>query len=247
MLDATDDPTAAIGTMVRESPGKHIIRHVPVSRADLPTRRMRNPGSRILLVFAVLPLIHGCGSNDSARMGPAANDRVEDVDNADERTEDSKKPAEIIAAAIEAHGGEPISPPAINAVQGVYPNDNLGVLLALNRAEFQLSVVPTYFMDDRPVDRIRLEAGGQWVGDLYFDGETHLLIASKKELFDDTMGRSRAIEAHYSNCKSLDGLKLPMSIRTAVDGEFMATITVTDVKFMDAIDESVFARPVVRK
>jgi len=272
---------------------------------------------RIFLASAVLLTCLGCGSNEPAQFNPPTKGPVEATDSADERTADPKTPAEVIEAAIEAHGGEstfakanigqttmtidgafqpgmsgqftkfdifdlpgkhkrtvkgeaqgqkldmnvvingdeawmqmnggePTLLPVINPGQGVYPNDNLGVLLALKGSDFQLSVGLTHIIDGRPVHRIRMETGGQWVGDSFFDEETHLLVASKKKLSDDTIGESRAIETYYSDYKRVDGLNLPMSIRMVMDGETMATITVTEVKFMDEIDDGVFAKPVVR-
>ena len=43
---------------------------------------------------------------------------------------------------MQMNGGEPTSLPVINPGQGVYPNDNLGVLLALRGPDFQLSPGP---------------------------------------------------------------------------------------------------------
>lgn len=271
-----------------------------------------------IFASAMLLTCLGCGSNESAQFSSPTKGRVEATSIADESTADSKNPAEIIEAAIEAHGGEsnfakanigqttmtidgafqpgmsghftkfdifdlpgkhkrtvkgeaqgqkidinvvingdeawmqrnggePTPLPVINPSQGVYPNDSLGVLLALKRSDFQLSVAPTDNIDGRPVHRIRMETGGQWAGDSFFDVETHLLVASKKELFDNTIGESRAIETYYSDYQIVDGLNLPMSIRTLMDGETWATITVTDVKFMGEIDDGVFAKPVVRQ
>ena len=89
-----------------------------------------------------------------------------------------------------------------------------------------------------------METGGQWVGDSFFNRETNLLVASKKELFDDTIGESRAIETYYSDYKIGRWIEFAMSIRMVVDGQTTAKIRVTEVKFMDEIDESVFAKPV---
>jgi hypothetical protein len=148
---------------------------------------------------------------------------------------------------IQRNGGDPTSLPIVNPGQGVYPNDSLSVLLALKGPDFQLSLHPAEKLDGRFVHRIRLETGGQWVGDSLFDKETHLLVASKKELFDSMLGKTRAIETYYSDYKVVDGLNLPMSFRVVMDGETTATITVNEVKFMDKIDDSVFAKPVVEK
>jgi len=146
---------------------------------------------------------------------------------------------------IQRNGGEPASLPIVGPSQGVYPNDNLGVLLSLQEPGIQFSVDSTD-IDGKPAYRLRMEVDGEWVGDLFFDKETHLLVASKKELFDSNIGKSRAIETYYSDYKIVDELNLPMSIITLVDGQATATIRVTEVEFMDEIAEDVFAKPVAQ-
>ena len=113
---------------------------------------------------------------------------------------------------MQMNGGEPTAIPVINPDQGVYPTDNFGVLVAIKGPDFKLSVVPSEDLARRPVHRIRMETADQWVGDLFFDKETHLLVASKKELFDDNIGKTRSVETYYSAHKKVDGLILPMSI-----------------------------------
>jgi hypothetical protein len=127
---------------------------------------------------------------------------------------------------MQMNGGEPKSLPVINPGQGVYPNDNLGVLVGLTGSALQLSVLPTEDINGRTVHCIRVNADGQWLSDIFFDKETHLLIASKKELFDSTIGLSRAIETYYSDYKMIDGLNLPMSTKFVVDGETTAKIKI---------------------
>lgn len=148
---------------------------------------------------------------------------------------------------MQMNGGEPTPLPVINPSQGVYPNANLAILLALKGPAFQLTVLPSDNINGRPVHRIRMETAGEWVGDSFFDKETHFLLASKKELFDNTIGKARAIETYYSAFKKVDGLTLPMSMEMIVDGQTTARIKVTEVKFLDEIDEDVFAKPVARK
>lgn len=92
-----------------------------------------------------------------------------------------------------------------------------------------------------------METSGNWVGDSYFDKETHLLVASKKELFDSSIQKTRSIETYYYAYKMVDGLNLPMSIDMIMDGEVTSKINVTEVTFMDHIDDGEFAPLVEEK
>ena len=148
---------------------------------------------------------------------------------------------------MQTDGGEPTPLPVINPNQSVYPADNLGLLLALREPDFQCAVLPADDMKGIPAHCVRVETAGAWVGDLFFDKETNLLVASRKELFDNTIGEKRSIETYYLAYKEVDGLNLPMLMETVMDGETTAKIRVTEVTFMDDIDENVFARPVAQE
>ncbi|MGI8978377.1 MAG: hypothetical protein ACR2FY_04040 [Pirellulaceae bacterium] len=147
----------------------------------------------------------------------------------------------------QVNGGEPITSTEVNQDLHTYPSDSLAILVALLGPDFELSVLPSDDLKGHPVHRVRLENSGNWVGDNFFDKETHLLVASKKELFDSSIQKTRSIETYYSAYKKVDGLNLPMAIDMIMDGEVMSKIKVTEVTFMDHIDEGEFAALVVER
>jgi hypothetical protein len=142
---------------------------------------------------------------------------------------------------VQVNGGEPIASPEVNQDIHTYPSDSLGILVALLGPGFELSVLPSDDLKGQAVYRVRLENSDNWVGDNFFDKETHLLVASKKELFDSSIQETRSIETFYSEYKKVDGLNLPMAIDMIMDGKVVSNIRVTEVTFMEHIDEGEFA------
>ena len=143
---------------------------------------------------------------------------------------------------MQSNGGEP-KPIPVNPTQSVYPNDYLAGLLALVDWESQISLVPSEEMNGRPAYCIRLEDDGQWVSNTFYDKKTHLMIASMKQFYDVTTKKWRVASTYYSDYQMIEGLNLPMLIEVVVDGETTSKIKVTEVKFLQVVDEDLFAKP----
>jgi len=145
---------------------------------------------------------------------------------------------------VQLNGGEPRSLPIVNPdTQGIYPGSNLNVLLTMLSPELRLALQPAEKIRGRMAHRLRLQQAGQWRGDSYFDQETHLIIAAKKELFDAVSGKTRSVETYYSGFKKVDGLTIPMSVEMVVDGETTMTMKITGIEFLTEVDEKIFAKP----
>ncbi len=145
---------------------------------------------------------------------------------------------------MQHNGGEVVDIPVTNIITQVFPMDSLNAILSLMSSDINLSTQPETEINGRPAVCIRMEIGGEWARQYMFDPETKLVVASKKTLFDTVTGGTKSVGTYYSNYQLIDGLNIPMSIETVINGESTATITVTDVRFMETIDQSVFAKPV---
>ena len=77
--------------------------------------------------------------------------------------------------------------------------------------------------------------------EIYFDKKTGLLTHVRKSVeLPPMMGGSGIMETVNSEFKDIDGMKMPMHIEVFKEGRRMMDITLTEVKFLDHVDDSEF-------
>lgn len=74
---------------------------------------------------------------------------------------------------------------------------------------------------------------------LFFDKKSHLLVKSQKKDTDSTGGDVNE-ESFYSDYKEIQGIQTPHKFTIKHDGKDHMTFTVSDVKYMEKIDEKEF-------
>jgi hypothetical protein len=89
-------------------------------------------------------------------------------------------------------------------------------------------------VNDRPALGVRVSAKDRTDVDLYFDKESGLLTKSVV-LLD--------VEFIYGDYKEVAGLKWPMKLRLYVDGKRGGELEITELRLLDKIDGSAFAKP----
>jgi hypothetical protein len=148
---------------------------------------------------------------------------------------------------MQVNGGERMPLPVIAPDRGVFPADFLDSFAVLAEPSLSLALLPTQDFQGKPVYALRATLADGTVADSFFDRETNLAVASRKELFDTTVGRTRSIETRYATYEKVDGLTLPMSIDVFMDGQAWLKTMVTEVTFRDKIDEREFAAPAAQQ
>jgi hypothetical protein len=101
---------------------------------------------------------------------------------------------------------------------------------------FTLSALGEVKVNDRPALGVKVSAPDYLDMDLYFDKETGLLVKS------GSRGQS-SVEDVYSDYKETDGLKWPMKSVRYRNGNRVGEKEITELKFLDKIDDGEFAKP----
>jgi hypothetical protein len=78
---------------------------------------------------------------------------------------------------------------------------------------------------------------------LYFDKESGMLVMSERQAKDLMDGQEHKQETRFSNYKEVDGVKRPHKLTIKRDGEKFLEAEVSDVKILDKLDDSTFAKP----
>ena len=116
-------------------------------------------------------------------------------------------------------------------------------LAGLKNKDYQLAALAEIQVGDRPAAGVKISAKGYRDLNLYFDKETGLLVKSERKTLDIVSDDLVNEETYYSGWKEIDGLKTPMSVLVQRDGKKLLESEAFEVKFLDRLDESIFAKP----
>jgi hypothetical protein len=148
---------------------------------------------------------------------------------------------------MQINNAEPVDIPMSGAITQTYPGDSLMAVLSLRSGHVELAVESQQELDGQPVNCVRITVDGRYTGNTYFHKQTMLPVASKKFFVDPGTGKMQMLETRYSDYKTIDGLRIPMTIETILNGESASKIKVTEVAFTDTVDPGLFAKPVANR
>jgi len=117
-------------------------------------------------------------------------------------------------------------------------------LAVLTDKAYKLSALGETKVGDRAAVGVRVEREGHRPVSLFFDKDNSLLLKTETR-GKDTMadGKEFTAESLYSDHKKVDGLMVPYKIEVKRDGKKFVESEVTEVKFSEKLDDSVFAKP----
>jgi hypothetical protein len=107
---------------------------------------------------------------------------------------------------------------------------------------FQLAALGEMKVHDRPVLGVKVSAKGHRDIELYFDKETGLLAKVKRMALNPNMVAALQ-EEYWSDYKDTAGVKRPMKFQVYQDGKLSGEGELTEVKYPDQIDRSLFEKP----
>jgi len=124
----------------------------------------------------------------------------------------------------------------------------LSRLLALREKDLNLSLLAEAKVENRPVDGIKVVAKGHQDVSLYFDRETGLLVKLERRrkipaIRKEAIEKESMEERILSDYRPVDGVQSPRKTVIYLDGKRLMDAEVVDVKFLEKLDDSVFARP----
>jgi hypothetical protein len=125
----------------------------------------------------------------------------------------------------------------LNAVQ-------ISRLTVLTDREYKLAPLGEEKIDDRPAIGVRVEHKGFRDISLFFDKESNLLLKMETRIKDPLRGGEEvAAETLYSDYKNVDGVMTAHKIIIKYDGKTYIEGEVTDVKYSEKLDDSIFDKP----
>lgn len=121
--------------------------------------------------------------------------------------------------------------------------DYLETLLPLKGKDYELSALEEDEVAGKAAVGIKVSSKGHEDVKLYFDKASGLLVKVEYRATDQRTGEEVIRAAVFTNYKEFDGLKYPVKAILYEDGKQTMEAEITEVKFPEKLDESVFAKP----
>lgn len=117
------------------------------------------------------------------------------------------------------------------------------LLPLLHDKSYQLALLEEIQVNDRPAVGVRITGRGRREMRLYFDKQLALLVRAENRL-DGGKGKPE-IRQHFffGDYKEIGGYKRPAKLRAFRDGKQIMEAELLDVKVLDKVDETEFAKP----
>jgi hypothetical protein len=119
----------------------------------------------------------------------------------------------------------------------------VSTLLPLKDKSYQLAPLGESKVADRAAVGVKVSSKGHRDVNLYFDKESGILVKSDRRAKDEMSGQEVNQEAYYADYKEVAGLKLPMKITIKRDSKQFVEAENLDLKPVEKLDASVFAKP----
>lgn len=107
---------------------------------------------------------------------------------------------------------------------------------------FTLESLGEVKVEDQACLGVKASAKGRPDVRLFFNKETGLLVTTEHTL-DDGSGKQVVQEEMYSDFDDVNGVRRPMKIAAYRNGKKVMEAEVTDVKYLDKVDDAEFAKP----
>jgi hypothetical protein len=118
----------------------------------------------------------------------------------------------------------------------------LELMLPLRGKEYELSTLPETKVQGRPAVGVKVTSKGHEDVKLFFDKESGFLVKRQRHM-DSGMGRKVTEEVVYSDYREAEKMQVPRKLIKLLDGKKVSEHLVTEVQFLDKIDDRVFAKP----
>lgn len=113
----------------------------------------------------------------------------------------------------------------------------LTTLLPLDDKVFRMALVPEITIDNRPAAGVNIAHDDRPDVQLYFDKETFAPVKLARKVND------RSYEEFYDDYAELDGLIYAKKTVQYGNGQKIAEIQTTELKFLDAVEDGTFEQP----
>ncbi len=121
-------------------------------------------------------------------------------------------------------------------------NQAVRLVPLLTDRSYTLEALGEVKVDDLPALGVKATAKGRRELRLFFDKGTGLLIKTEHTI-DDGAGKEVVQEEMYSDFQDQDGYRRPMKLAVFRNGKKVMEAEVIEVKYLDKVDASEFAKP----
>ncbi len=145
---------------------------------------------------------------------------------------------------INANGNSvPVSDKIEEEVKEVMRMAHVMRMVFLNEKGYELSSLGEVQVNDQPAVGIRVSRKGSRDVSLYFDKKTGLLAKVERRAVDAMTGQEVTEERVIKEYQDKDGMKVAKKLLINRDGKKYMELEVTDVKYLDKVDDSEFKQP----
>jgi hypothetical protein len=108
---------------------------------------------------------------------------------------------------------------------------------------YQLTLAGAERVNGRPAVAVQVTARGHRDVVLCFDQATDLLVQARRRTVDPATARAVLQEEQYGDFRTSDGLLRPVKVVVFKDGRKFMEAEVVAIKYLEKLDDSVFAQP----
>jgi hypothetical protein len=119
----------------------------------------------------------------------------------------------------------------------------LGRFGFLDDKSYKLTPLGEIKVNDRPAVGVKVSHEGHKDVSLYFDKEKGWLVKSEARTIEPMSGQEIAEERIVSDYQEVDGVQVPKKAVINRDGKKFMDLEVTEVKLLEKLDDSEFAKP----
>jgi hypothetical protein len=120
---------------------------------------------------------------------------------------------------------------------------NLSQLTPLRDKKYTLSLLGEVQVNGKPAVGIKVESKGHKDASFYFDKKTGLLVKIEHRTVDFQSMQEVTEERIITEYRDIDGRKAPKKVTVNRDGKKLLDAEVTEVKYLEKLDDSEFAKP----
>ncbi len=121
-------------------------------------------------------------------------------------------------------------------------NQAIRLVPLLTDKAYKLEPLGELKVEDQPCLGVKASAKGRRDVRLFFNKESGLLVKTEHGL-DDGAGKEVVQEEFYSNFEDVKGYKRPMKVAAYRNGKKIMEADITDVQYLDKVDDAEFGRP----
>ena len=117
-------------------------------------------------------------------------------------------------------------------------------LIPLKDPKYRMELAGEKTLGTRQTVGVKISCDGHRDVTLYFSTRGHLLAKSETTVKSDELGGKEVLEEiTYNGYRRIDGVLTPLFSRVERDGEKYVDSRITEMKYAESLDDSVFARP----